>query len=350
MGVTATVTRCGVQLAQKSLWAVCDENNYVPIEPLAQKLFDEIVPEAESKLAMLAAAGKKAAEAQAEPERPVAPASVVAVEKVAPAEKPDWIPQQAEFVDRGWKIGINDYDIEPERFQFRAQPFGRSGVVDDRLAKVKKWDKSKEKNILLWVDPKDMRPKLIQGHYQTDLGKRLGVKEIQPLFLTWEEAPTAKEARLIGTLSNLREGHVDPVEVARFMIGTGAPNLERLQEDGIPATGKVFQDGQALSRLDAALFQDITRGRLRERYGVAAGQASGEAVDQKKIVEVLQKREDRTGDPVDAKLAMRIANRVAQADTTTETEIRGWGFLRRWGRGSTSAGTLFGPMETQARG
>ncbi|KKL13555.1 hypothetical protein LCGC14_2524590, partial [marine sediment metagenome] len=250
-----------------------------------------------------------------EPEPVTEPARVEAAE----GERPAHIPPAAQKGKRGWRMKVTDYDVEAERFQFRVLG------LTDKLKHVTKWDATAEKNMAFWLDPADGRPKLIDGHHQDELLKRLGVTEIEPTFI---EAKDAQEARAVGALLNLREGTASPLDAAKFLRDTGR-TVDDLAKQGIPITQSIIRKAEALTNLDNSIFQELAMGRILEDYGVAIGKTTSDPVVQKKALEVITKRAERTGRKVDADLAEEIARRVAGAGQRTETQE-----------------TLFGPMET----
>lgn len=268
---------------------------------------------------------------EAAPRPAAAPEATVQAEVRPPTleERPAYVPGAAVPGQRRWRIRVKDLKRDVERFQIRHRAFGPKGIEAGRLEGLKKWDLTKEATMLAWVDPNDMEPYIVEGHQRLDQAEKLGIEWIEPVFLSWEEAPTAEAARARGALSNLREGSLDPVDAARFMRDSGTRTEQQLRELGVPTKGKVIREAQALTRLDNSIFQDVVRGRLREDYGIAIGQASGLAPDQQQARKVIEAREERTGRVVPRDMAGAIAKRVAQADIRTETQQ-----------------TLFGDIET----
>jgi len=257
-----------------------------------------------------------------------APERVQRTREVGPVEeRPEHVPEGATPGRTGLRVPVASIKVDPQRFQFKIAAARKATGASDKLSDVTRWDPAAEATMLAWRDPDNGEVFIVDGHHRLELANRLGVENIQPQFLDYDAAPTAEAARALAALRNLREGNADPVDAAKFMRDTGF-TVEELSKEGVSITQAMIRKANALARLDNSIFGEVALGRIEESYGVAAGEATEDPVAQKKIIEVIQQSEDRTGRKVPNDKAQAIAGRVAMG-----------------GQRVTSQDTLFGMEE-----
>ncbi|MFP3949430.1 MAG: hypothetical protein ACLFWG_11945, partial [Longimicrobiales bacterium] len=207
-----------------------------------------------------------------------------------------------------------EIDVEPERFQFK-RDVGAEGVGQE-LKGVQRWDPNLAGILQVWRDPNDGRLKVINGHHRLDLAKRLGVGEV---LVREVQAENAREARLIGALTNIAEGRGTPVDAAKLFRDEGI-TTEQLAELGISLRGQVAKLGTALSNLHQTISRDVATGRLPARRAAVMGGAELTGEQQLALYDMIRNLEERGRRPTNAEVEelIRFVRGAGETETTQE--------------------------------
>lgn len=184
---------------------------------------------------------------------------------------------------------LDELDVEPDRFQFKANTDAATGTGQE-LKSVKKFDRRLAGVILAWVDPGDGRAKVVNGHHRVELARRTGETSMTTRFI---EATTAEEARKIGAMVNIAEGRGTAVDAAKLFRDEGTTPQE-LEENGISLSGATAKNGLALANLHEALFSQVATGKMKEARGVVIG-ASGISQPQQLALAAMLRQQEATG-------------------------------------------------------
>jgi ribosomal protein L29 len=205
---------------------------------------------------------------------------------------------------------LSDLNFDPKRFQYKLLP-GETGATGS-LTGVRKWDPNLAGVVQVWKDPEDGKTYIVNGHNRATLANKLGVDEITVRYL---DAKNAAEARSIGALVNIAEGHGSPLDAAKFFRDTGMSKAD-IQAKGLPLQEKVASDGLAIAALEDTLFRRVVDGRLPMQRAAVIGASGLDHPQQKALMEMIETREKRgkvTNDTV-----RELADIVKSSETQTE--------------------------------
>lgn len=202
------------------------------------------------------------------------------------------------------RIPVSEINVDAQQFQFK-RDVGKGGVSES-LKDVKVWNENLAGTIQVWHDPKTISPEfpkgklfVINGHHRLDLAKRLGVKDINAMEI---KAETAREARIIGALTNIAEGRGTAIDAAKLFRETGFPAQDlpaELARQGVSLREKQVIEGQALANLSEPIWNQIWKGELKPSIGVAIGESISSPEAQAaalKMVRGLESRNKHLGD------------------------------------------------------
>lgn len=207
-------------------------------------------------------------------------------------------------------------EADPKRFQYKiAGEFTKSGSVGS-LKGVQTWDPNLAGVVQVWKDPADGKTYVVNGHNRLAKAKELGVDNIAVRYL---DAPSAKEARAIGALTNIAEGRGTAMDAAKFFKDSGI-SAKDLKEKGVPLGEKVAQDGMNISKLDDTLFRKTIDGDLTvERASIIGGSGLDHA-GQRAVVQLIESRQKRSR-PVTNETVRELTEMARSAPSRTETTM-----------------------------
>lgn len=247
-------------------------------------------------------------EATQEPEADQAPAPQEQTQEGA-TQAQEQASQEARPVDIA-EISPQQIDLEPERFQFKLDrdAVGSTGS----LAGVSEWDPNLAGVVSAWRDPSDNRLKVINGHNRVAKARQLQVPSIRIMEI---DAESAKEARAVGAMQNIAEGHGTPVDAAKFFRDSGMIEEEAIRK--LPLSQATVDQGLGLAGLSDFLFGQVTQGELAPQRGSIIGRhLRGKDDLQNQLYKEISKRERRqrvTNDMVED-----IARRMESTGTVSE--------------------------------
>jgi len=192
------------------------------------------------------------------PEKPIAPET--SPDSTASFEPPKQAQGQV------LSVPIESLTVAPEKFQWRRN-LGQGGV-DSSLKHIKVWNPDLAGVVAAWKDPADGKTYIINGHHRYERAAALGVKNLDIKYIN---APDAKNAKMIGALINIAEGHGDPVDAAIALRESGKTGKQLEEEYGISLKRSLAQKGFALSKLDRGIITAIQNGEIPEEWGVIIG-------------------------------------------------------------------------------
>jgi hypothetical protein len=192
------------------------------------------------------------------PEKPLAPET--SPDSTASFEPPKQAQGQV------LSVPIESLTVAPEKFQWRRN-LGQGGV-DSSLKHIKVWNPDLAGVVAAWKDPADGKTYIINGHHRYERAAALGVKNLDIKYIN---APDAKNAKMIGALINIAEGHGEPVDAAIALRESGKTGKQLEEEYGISLKRSLAQKGFALSKLDRGIITAIQNGEIPEEWGVIIG-------------------------------------------------------------------------------
>ncbi len=204
--------------------------------------------------------------------------------------------------------------LDPERFQYKVV-HGKAGETGS-LTGVKKWDPDIAGIIQVWHDPQDGQDYAVNGHNRAALAQRLQVPTLDVRYI---HAKDATEARAIGALTNIAEGHGTALDAAKFFKDSGLTQQD-LEARGIPLKSSVATDGVALSQLEPSLFNKVVSGELPQERAVTIGSSGLDHTQQRSLMDLIDQQEKRrkhvTNDTI-----RELADGVKAAQKSTDTQI-----------------------------
>ncbi|HSW49805.1 MAG TPA: hypothetical protein VLH09_06490, partial [Bryobacteraceae bacterium] len=121
---------------------------------------------------------------QPEPVRPAAEAPKSEAPKPEVAPPPQINPTQINPEPKGGIVRMRTSDIarDPERFQFKREAIGKGGTTDE-FRQTKKWNENLAGIVSVWLDPKDGKTYVVNGHHRLELAERLGVPDLNVRYI-----------------------------------------------------------------------------------------------------------------------------------------------------------------------
>ena len=208
-------------------------------------------------------------------------------------------------------IGIRDVAIEslrvdPKRFQYKLI-HGATGSTGS-LSGIQNWNTVLAGIVMVWIDPIDGIPYVVNGHNRYALAKKLGIERITVRFL---ECETAKEARQIGAMANIAEGRGSSIDAAKLFRDTGWDKLN-LEVAGISLKERIASDGLALAKLEDTLFDKTVHGEIPTDWAIAIGEKLTDHGKQIELWKLLQKERRKISVETISELAEIVASAGSQ--------------------------------------
>jgi hypothetical protein len=182
-------------------------------------------------------------------------------------------------------IPTSDLNLDPNRFQYKVEnreATGATGSIDKDVP----FNKQLAGVVSVWLDPKDGKTYVVNGHNRTAKAKSAGVETMNVMYI---DAKSPEEARAIGALQNIADGKGTAVDAAKYFRDTNS-TPEDLKGQGISVKKGIGQQGLALSKLAKPLFDLVAQGRMSVERGVLIGGANSESA-QKSIYEKIKQIE-----------------------------------------------------------
>lgn len=283
----------------------------------------------------------EAAETQAASEE--APPTVTADNQVAPVVEPGTPPKQeiakkaladSEELQKPFEqrrgtafVPRTSLSLDAARFQYK-RGAGKGGIVKDSLEDVTKWNPRTAGAISVWVDPKDGKTYVVNGHNRFALANR-AENPPEDLEVRYIDAATAQEARLQGAIQNIAEKSGTALDAAQLFRESNY-TLEDLRDQGLALSNKLASDGFGISKLAGPLYDAVMSGEMPEARAAIIGNGLPNPMDQISIAREIEGKEKagRTVSDSTVKEMIRLANEGPQR-TETQTDLFGTSESRR---------------------
>jgi hypothetical protein len=184
------------------------------------------------------------------------------------------------------ELDPKDIAVDPKRFQYKITGEHTASGTVGSLQGVGKWDENLAGILQVWKDPADGKTYVVNGHNRLSKANELGAEKVAVRYL---DVPSHQEARTIGAMTNIAEGHGTALDAAKFFRDTNWTK-EDVVKKGIPLKEKIATDGLAIASLEANLFRQVIDGELPiERAAIIGGNGLSHE-KQKSLMELLEKR------------------------------------------------------------
>lgn len=251
---------------------------------------------------------------------------------VPPTTEADIAKEEARIADEEAKNGIrsgnekiSDIEVRPDIFQFKAQD-EESGVnLQEKLQG--KYDKNLAGTIGVWKDTQgELGEKgkvyVVDGHHRMEFAKRNGEVDMNVFYI---DAPTAKDARVIGAKANIAQGRGTSVDAAKVYKEATPEQLE-----GFKPTSRVAKEGAELAKLEDSIFNLVVQGKLEIPTAIAISKVPKEK--QESFYKAIKRIQDSGAITMTPKGLMVMADKIVNGNVavnkvqemdlfgTTETE------------------------------
>ena len=216
------------------------------------------------------------------------------------------------------KTPVNKMILDPVRFQFRYEQ-GSDGTTTRLEGTEWNTDIADADNVLLWQDElNDLY--MVNGHYRLGLALANGVTELNAKIISYKDM-NAEEARAVGAMINIAQGHATSIDVAKVIKETGF-TLKEMEKQGVPPKSKIARDGHALSQLEDWIFTQVaTRAFPLERAIIIGKEFGDDKPAQRQMIRELSTMEAKgktvTNDILSEMVAQ--AKGMVQASFTEQT-------------------------------
>ena len=210
------------------------------------------------------------------------------------AGRPDLQPNDvpAKFIDpakaKPGKMGSllpEQIKVDAQRFQYKATTEA-SGEVGS-LEGVSRYDTNLGGVLSVWKDPANGQTYVINGHNRLAAAKRLGADAVEVRYI---KAADAAEARAIGALANIAEGHGTAVDAAKFMRDSGLSGQDVAGRYGVPMKKEVATQGAALANLPDDIWRMVVDETISPDKGAVIGGSGLDAQGMAKVEKILRHR------------------------------------------------------------
>lgn len=174
--------------------------------------------------------------------------------------------------------------VDADRFQYKAtsEKSGEVGSLDG----VSKFDRNLAGVISVWKDPANGQTYVINGHNRLAAAKRLGADAVEVRYI---KAKDASEARSVGAMANIAEGHGTAIDAAKWMRETGLGG-DGLRGLGMAMKKDVAVQGAALSNLPDDLWQQVVNETISPEKAAAIGGGGLDGQGMANVAKVLKHR------------------------------------------------------------
>jgi|LakMenE18May11ns_1017448.scaffolds.fasta_scaffold9958838_3 hypothetical protein len=209
-------------------------------------------------------------------------------------------------------LPISSIIVAPQVFQFKAQD-EESGVNKNEKLKGK-YDRNIGGSIGVWVDTKNElgngagKVYVVDGHHRMDLAKRSGMESVDVFYI---DAPTAKDARVIGAKANISQGRGTAIDAAKVYRQATPEQL-----DNFYPRSKIGKEGEQLAKLTDNIFALVVQGKLDIQKAIAVAQVSQDKQEQ--FVKYIRKVESSGAIKLTQKGLMEIAKTINEGNVAKE--------------------------------
>lgn len=208
------------------------------------------------------------------------------------------------------EVNVSELNLDPKRFQYKVI-HGKNGETGS-LSGVKFFNPYLAGIVLIWVDRETGLKMIVNGHNRYGLAVKAGTEKILCKYI---DVPTAKEARLIGALTNIAEGQGTAIDTAKFFRDSSY-TINNLEEFGINPKLKIVQEGLSLSNLHKSLFDKVVSGELTIERGVLLGNLPGMR-EQLEVAELIKQHEAKR--KITTELIAELCDTVVNAGSNQQT-------------------------------
>lgn len=208
-------------------------------------------------------------------------------------------------------LPIKDIVVAPKTFQFKTQD-EENGV--NRHEKLDgKYDRNIGGSIGVWIDAKNElgngegKVYVVDGHHRMDLAKRSGEQNIDVFYI---DAPTAKEARLVGAKSNIAQGRGTAIDAAKIYR-----DATPLQLENFSPKSKVGKEGKELAKLSQPIFDLVAQEKLDIQKAIAIAQVS--EAKQEAFYKAIKRIEDSGAIKMSSKGLMVMAEKINSGEVAS---------------------------------
>lgn len=207
-------------------------------------------------------------------------------------------------------VKTSDLDIDPDRLQYKVEGINEDGTTD-ALKSTRKFNKVAAGILTVWIDPKNGKKYVVNGHHRFGLAKRQNVDNLLVRFI---KADTAEEARAIGALQNMMEGKGTEIDAAKFIRDSGT-TIDEIADQGVTLSDAKIDKAVKLANLTDKLFNLVINGTLSINKATMIGE-----LDPK-----IQEDIYRTVGNFSDKVVREVVNtaKKAKVETTTQQDLFG---------------------------
>ena len=231
-------------------------------------------------------------------------------EQVTELKSDDQITYDEDGESNAFTVKTSDLNVDPDRLQYKVEGIGEDGTTD-ALKTTKKFNKVAAGILTVWIDPKDGKKYVVNGHHRFGLAKRNNVDNLLVRFI---KADTAEQARSLGALQNMMEGKGTEIDAAKFIRDSGT-TIDEIAEQGVTLSDAKIDKAVKLSNLTKELFDLVVKGSLSVNKAAMIGE-----LDPK-----IQEDIYRTVGNFSDKVVREVVNtaKKAKVETTTQQDLFG---------------------------
>lgn len=231
-----------------------------------------------------------------------------------PPPHPDTTPTPAEGakVDRPQSVRAGSIEVDPARFQFKADTTGTEGVRELDIAEGG-YDPRKAGIVTVWQD-KDGTFWIVNGHHRLARAKRAGADTTMLAWILREsDGITDVQARTIGAIDNLADGKGTALDAAKVMRDNGWTAAD-LVANGVNTKAGMAKQATGIAALANEVFSRVVNGEIPENYAAIIGrELAGQPGKQAEAVQLAKELAN------EAEVAAAVRNIKNSADITTTT-------------------------------
>ena len=213
-------------------------------------------------------------------------------------------------------VKLTDLASDPETYQFRANPDGKTGDTN-RLDGVETWKPTAAGKVMVFEDGNGKRF-IVDGHHRYNLAKKIQAKdpnfnsEVDAYIFREADGWKPQEVRKVAAESNIRQGNASAVDVSVALSGK---SLKEIREKDFPTGGRDFQRGVEMRNLSPEALSHVIRRHISDSDGAAIGRLITDPQKQVAAAETFMKRQ-----PTTESERVRLAGLVANSGHTNNPE------------------------------
>ena len=233
------------------------------------------------------------------------------VEPPDPATTPT--PAEGAKVDRPVSVRAGSIEVDPARFQFKADTTGAEGVRELDIAEGG-YDPRKAGIVTVWQD-KSGTFWIVNGHHRLARAKRAGADTTMLAWVLREsDGITAVMARVEGAIDNLADGKGTALDAAKVMRDNGW-TADDLRKNGVNTKSGMAKAATGLAALADPVFSRVVNGEIPENYAAIIGrELAGQPGKQNEAVNLAKELAN------EAEVTAAVRNIKNSADVTVTTQ------------------------------